>query len=101
MVEFKSTGLKSFALKVLQGVIVEEPITDPEIILERQAVCSSCDAMDHKNAMCSICKCFLEVKTKSKVNKKKNGGSEITYCPLNKWLDDFSKLGYDTKQIKS
>lgn len=101
--EFKSTGLKKLALNVIQGAIVEEPIIDVDIILERQSICSSCDMMDQVNAMCSVCKCFLEVKTKSKVNKKFPIGSEITHCPLNKWLDEFSKLGYQIKNdtIKS
>lgn len=99
--EFESKGLKKLVLNVIEGVIVEEPLTDPEIILERQKICSSCEDMDRKNKMCKICKCFLEIKTKSKVNKKPNGKSEITHCPVNKWLDIFSKLGYDTSKAKS
>lgn len=101
--EFKSTGLKKLALNVLQGLIIEELLIDIDIIEERQSICTPCPEMDQENAKCNVCGCFLELKTKSKVNKKLTGGSEITHCPLNKWLDEFSKLGYSIKHdtIKS
>lgn len=98
--DFESKGLKKLAMDVLQGIIVEELLTDVDIIQERQDICGSCERMDWKNKKCLECGCFLELKTKSKVNRKVNGGSEITHCPLNKWLDHFSKLGYDTSKIK-
>lgn len=95
-------GLEKLKLKVIEGLIVEEKIADEDIVQERRAVCASCDQMDEENMKCLQCGCFLHIKTQSKVNVKKNlVGSEITHCPLNKWLDRFSQYGYsishDTK----
>lgn len=101
MVSFESKGLKKLVTDVVQGLLVEELLNDPEITQERIDVCCSCDYMDTENVMCSKCGCFLVVKTKSKVNKKLGGGSEITHCPVNKWLDEFSKIGYDTAKKQS
>lgn len=106
---FESKGLKKLRNDVIQGYVVEELLNDTQITLDRRDVCSLCEHMDTKNCMCSICKCFLEIKTKSKVNKVLDKqtllpvGSEITYCPLDKWNDEFSKLGYSIKHdlIKS
>lgn len=101
VVSFEPDGfLRKLASKVAHGLIVEEDLIDTNIIDERISICASCEEMDVKNIMCKICGCFLDLKTKSKVNKKKTGGSEITHCPLNKWLDEFSKIGYDTSKTK-
>lgn len=99
--EFESKGLKKLALNVIQGIIVEEELNNQDITDERRDICSSCAEMDTKNVMCNVCGCFLGIKTKSKVNKKLGGGSEITHCPLNKWLDEFSKAGYKLKNDTS
>ena len=92
----ENTGLKRLVLKVIEGAIVEELLNDPIITDERRDICSACGYMDSVNCMCMKCGCFLVLKTKSKVNKNiLTGKSEITHCPLNKWLDEFSKAGFE------
>lgn len=106
---FESKGLKKLALDVIQGVLVEELLMDADIVQSRRSICGGspgvapCEEMDRENEICNKCGCFLQIKTQSKVNKKLSGGSEITHCPLNKWLDEFSQLGYKLKNdtIKS
>ena len=91
-----NTALKRLVLKGLNGLLVEEELNDPLIVDERRDVCCNCDYMEANvdNPLCMKCGCFLGLKTKSKVNRTLTG-IEITHCPLNKWLDEFSKAGYE------
>lgn len=88
--------------KIVAGVLVVEYIEDKKIIADRLEVCNGCDKRDAEKNKCTICKCYLDVKTESKVNRNSElMKSEITHCPLNKWADHFSKYGYDISKRKS
>lgn len=54
----------------------------------RMNVCLTCDKMDREHVKCSICGCYLEGKTWSKISRSKNRPlGELTHCPLGKWND--------------
>ena len=59
---------------------------DAETIEFRKAQCNLCPfRLDDK---CSICKCFIDIKTTTKVNRKLDGCKEITHCPKGRWKDE-------------
>lgn len=60
------------------------------IVIEkfRQQQCFKCDKFDRENIQCTACKCLLDVKWKSLVNKKITTGElQITHCILGRWND--------------
>ena len=73
----------------IEMILKVEPLNDPELEKERYDKCRSCDKYDAKNDKCSVCGCFMEIKTplKYNINPKKMGRVEITHCPLGKWDD--------------
>lgn len=59
---------------------------DAETIAFRKAQCNLCPfRQDNK---CSICKCYIDIKTTTKVNRRIDGTKEITHCPKGKWKDE-------------
>lgn len=58
---------------------------DAETIAFRKAQCNLCPfRLDDK---CSICKCFIDIKTTTKVNRRMDGTKEVTHCPKGRWKD--------------
>lgn len=68
-------------------VLVSENVED-EVAKWRMSICQCCEKIDRGALRCKVCKCYLEVKTGSRVNANpKKFRQEITHCPLGKWND--------------
>ena len=68
-------------------ILVEEEVS-PELAALRLEVCQNCDRLDRVSMRCKVCKCYVEVKTTSRVNNNpKRLRQEITHCPLGLWND--------------
>jgi hypothetical protein len=98
---FKTGGVRKILEGIARGILVEEPLNDPEIENDRRIVCQNCPHIDKKNVMCGICHCFLIVKTASLVNiNPHTGESEITHCPKNFWTDKYSKSFFTNNNLE-
>lgn len=66
-----------------------EPLDDPKKTEWRKEQCRKCDKYDAENDKCTVCGCFIDIKSELKYNHnpKKWGRIEITHCPLGKWDD--------------
>lgn len=53
--------LKDIAVKVMRGEVV---LSESELAQERLKVCVECDAFRKLTRQCSLCNCFMDVKTK-------------------------------------
>lgn len=84
---FEVTGLRKLMGKAAAGLLVVEPLNNPELTEFRRDQCWECPNRDPKNLTCNICKCFLEEKTLSLTNRTKKFGIEITHCPIGNWND--------------
>lgn len=70
-----------------EKLIVKEYVDDTTA-KERRAVCADCPHRDTEEDKCLKCGCFLELKTRSRVNwRVSRNRNEITHCPLGKWGD--------------
>ena len=76
-------------------LVVVEKLEDEEIIQMREAACRTCP--NNINGECKVCGCILELKVKSKVNRNKKLGTEITHCPEGKWGDQQIAKYYQEK----
>ncbi len=77
-------------------VIVEklDREADAETIRWRTNICNSCP--NKVNDKCGICKCYIELKVETKVNRNKHGKKEITHCPEGRWKDKEIQLFYSS-----
>lgn len=77
-------------------VIVEklDREADAETIRWRTNICNSCP--NKVNDKCGICKCYIELKVETKVNRNKYGKKEITHCPEGRWKDKQIQLYYSS-----
>jgi len=80
--------LKNRALHLLaETVIVKEKVT-ADVAKERMNVCNGCEKRNKVENTCSVCGCFLDLKTGARTNwNAKKMRNEITHCPLGKWSD--------------
>lgn len=80
--------IKNRALHLIaEKAIVKETVSDG-VANERFTVCLKCEKRDADENICTVCVCFLDLKTGSKVNlNAKKLRNEITHCPLGKWND--------------
>lgn len=66
------------------------------IVIEnyRRSQCLKCEYYNEKDIQCNRCKCLLDVKWKSLVNRKVTTGKlEITHCIEGRWNDaDLAKF---------
>lgn len=67
---------------------------DAETIRFRKMQCDSCPF--RVNDKCGICKCYIELKVETKVNRNKYGKKEITHCPEGRWKDKQIQLYYSS-----
>lgn len=68
-------------------IIVKEHVTADEASA-RMAVCLTCEHRDPEENKCTVCTCFLDLKTGSLVNwRPSKSRNEITHCPMGKWND--------------
>ena len=75
-------------LKIAADKVISTEKIDPFVAGHRMLTCEACDKMDKKEVRCKICKCYLEVKTKTKTNlNPKKLRYEVTHCPLGRWDD--------------
>lgn len=58
---------------------------DAETISFRKAQCNLCPF--RQDDKCGICKCYIDIKTTTKVNRRIDGSKEITHCPKGRWND--------------
>ena len=81
-------GIIDDALKGVADILLPNERVSEDQATERMAICLSCEYMDKKKKKCTICKCFLEVKTTCSTNfnpiKARN---EVTHCPQGYWGD--------------
>lgn len=82
------TEVKNRVLHLIaEKVIVKEHVTESEAA-ERMSVCFFCPKRNEKENVCDECGCFLDLKTRAKINwNAKKLRNEITHCPLGKWND--------------
>ena len=52
-----------------------QPRSPKELQIERLAICGECELFNEFSKTCSICKCYMRMKTKL----------EKAYCPIHKW----------------
>jgi hypothetical protein len=72
---------------IAEKVIVRELVSD-QIAKERFEECLKCPYRDAEENKCTRCGCFLDLKTKARVNwNPRQNRNEITHCPLGKWGD--------------
>jgi len=75
--------LKFGASQVFQ---VEEVEEEEKSI--RLAICESCEHFQDQSRQCGICKCFMDVKTGTKIHRNVlKMRYEVTHCPVGKWMD--------------
>lgn len=91
-----------FLLGIEKTLVVEtlEGEVDEETKKLRQEACESCPKKihdKHGHAKCSVCKCYLKIKHKSKKNRRVDDPKfvEVTHCPLGKWNDEHIALLYN------
>lgn len=73
--------------KAAKGLLVVEEIDDLTAQM-RMAICTGCERFNSERTTCDECGCFLNIKTKSRTNRRLSDGKiEITHCPLGKWFD--------------
>ncbi len=55
----------------------------------RLSVCRKCDKYDQENDKCTVCGCWMDIKTGLATNKDPElmGEVVITHCPLGRWGD--------------
>ena len=80
--------LDQVQMKAAELILVVDKLdrnADAETIEFRKAQCNLCPyRLDNK---CSICKCFIDIKVTTKVNRRIDGTKEITHCPQGRWRD--------------
>ncbi len=80
---WKDKALQLAASKIL---VIEE--VDQEEADRRMSICRACPKLNQENSRCTECGCFMEVKTKCRVNRSPARPlGEVTHCPLGKWGD--------------
>lgn len=68
-------------------IIVKEWV-DGETADARFDICLKCEYRDAEENKCTVCTCFLDLKTQSRVNwRPSKNRNEITHCPMGKWND--------------
>lgn len=81
-------GLLDRLLHLAAETVLVKKKVSPEIAQERYAICLTCPYRDKEADKCTVCGCFLDLKTGAEVNwnalKSRN---EETHCPLGKWND--------------
>jgi len=60
-----------------------------ELTEKRLAACNQCENYDQEHKQCTVCGCFMDVKTTLVTNRNPHAGGriEITHCPLGRWDD--------------
>jgi len=75
-------------LKMAANKLLVEEYVKKEVAEWRYGVCEGCNVFDPTAKRCKACRCFMEVKTKSKINfNPVKMRFEITHCPMGKWND--------------
>lgn len=69
--------------------VLGDTFVDEEVKEFRENECrNNCPLYDSNNDKCTICKCYIEVKTPMKTNFNiKKMRYEITHCPDGRWND--------------
>jgi len=82
------TWLERIQREAAELILVVEKLdrnADAETISFRKAQCNLCPFRIEDK--CGICKCFIDIKTTTKVNRRIDGTKEITHCPKGRWGD--------------
>lgn len=77
-------------LKTAAGSVLSvEPLNDPVVQSFRMNTCRSCGKFDPSDQTCTVCGCFMDVKTTLLTNRnpKRLGRVEETHCPEGRWND--------------
>jgi hypothetical protein len=54
----------------------------------RIAICRGCELYDPPRDKCTVCKCFMEIKTGAKTHfNPEKLRTEVTHCPKGRWGD--------------
>lgn len=62
--------------------------TTAEVAAHRMAICEGCPNRNKEENKCTVCGCFLDLKTEALTNwNAKKVRNEVTHCPLGKWGD--------------
>lgn len=90
-------------LKNIISSVLKVSETSAEIAEMRMATCRLCTEFDAKNIKCTVCGCYVEIKSKLDFhrNPKNFGKIEKTHCPQGKWAfaDDLGIIHLNDKEI--
>jgi hypothetical protein len=82
------TWLEQIQKNAVELIVVVDKLdreADAETIEFRKMQCAKCP--NNIDGKCNICKCFIDIKTTTKVNRRLDGTKEITHCPEGRWKD--------------
>lgn len=84
--------IKNRVLHLIAETVIVKEETDIETAIKRSLICGGCERNDKTEngpyGVCMDCKCFLDLKPKSKTNwNPKKNRNEITHCPNGFWND--------------
>jgi hypothetical protein len=85
MVSWVKEVEKNFAKLVLVVETLDRN-ADADTIAFRKGQCNVCP--DRREDKCGICKCYIDIKVATKVNRRMDGSKEITHCPKGRWKDE-------------
>ena len=81
-------ALKDEILRLAASAILVKGTVDEATAEKRMQACLGCDKRIEAQNKCGACGCYLDLKTKTSVNRNiKKMRNEITHCPLGKWDD--------------
>ncbi|HLS53263.1 MAG TPA: hypothetical protein VK031_04770 [Tissierellaceae bacterium] len=74
--------------KAIKGVLSVKPLDNDQEVKIRYDICKQCEFYDAESDKCTICKCFMEIKTGLEVNINPiKLRKEVTHCPKGYWGD--------------
>lgn len=83
----KMSIIEQIKYYLAEQLIVKEKV-DTDTADARFDICLKCDKRNEDENKCTVCGCFLDLKTSSRVNfRVSKNRNEITHCPLGKWND--------------
>ena len=73
---------------IARTLFTVERLNDTEEEVRRISICEACPNFKENSRVCGICLCYMDEKTKLKVNlNATKARHEQTHCPIGKWGD--------------
>ena len=66
----------------------------------RLAICKACEKYNTAEDQCTICGCFMEIKTGMKVHRNiSKTRNEITHCPEGRWGEEDKEIANKYREL--